>query len=421
MINVDISNVWGDISLPDLLGMEREVFDAHKMLEEGDGPGKEYRGWLELPARILGDGAEKLVAAAEKIREESDVCVVLGTGGGCLGARAAIELLQGPNRNLWKGTDDPQIYFAGDSFSGRQWQELEKLLDGTDFSVIVLSEEEMTAEAAVTFRSLQWMMERKYGTDETNCRIYAVAEPENSTLGRMAREQGWTCLELPENVTGRYGVLTPAGLLVMAVAGINIRELLAGAILGRDSYDLRSFENPVWLYTAVRNALYRQRKDIEILAGFEPGFRSFGAWWQQLFAGSEGKDGRGLFPVGLEYTKDLYSFDRLIRDGRKNLFETVVRFAPSEQQLTVPADSRNPEQWKALEGRTLADVEEEACWNVLQDHTDAGVSVISMDCGALSAGTLGELFYFLELACGISAYILGVNPFEPAAIRTCGE
>ena len=414
MINVDISNVWGEISLPDLLEMEREIFDAHMALEEGTGAGKAFRGWLELPEQILGDGAQALLAAAEKIRNESDVCVVLGTGGGCMGARAAMELLQGPNRNLWKGTGDPQIYFAGDSFSACQRKELEKLLDGTDYSVIAVAEEEMPPETAVTLQSLQWMMERKYGTDEAGCRIYVVTDPEKGILGPMARERGWTCLDLPENISSRYSVLSPAGLLTMAVAGINIREMLAGAVLGRDSYNLRSFENPVWLYTAVRNAMYRQKKDIEILAGFEPGFRSFGHWWQQLFAGSEGKEGRGLFPVGTVYPKDIHALGRMIEQGRKNLFETAIRFAPTEQQPVILPDSRNPQQWKVLEGKTLAEVEETAFQRILEAHADAGVGVICMECGDLTAGTLGELFYFLELACSISAYVLGVNPFDGA-------
>lgn len=265
MITVDISNVWGDISLPDLLSMEREIFDAHVKLAEGTGAGQEFRGWMELPLREPTEEISRICRAAEKIRSESEVCLVVGIGGSYLGPRAAIELLQGPNRNLGKGQSDPQILYAGNNLSTRHWNELMGLLEGKEISLIVISKSGTTTEPAVAFRALRWMMERKYGTDEADSRIYAITDPEAGTLRQMATERGWETFDIPASVGGRYSVLTAVGLLPMAVAGIDITEVMNGAMDGKEAYDLRSFENPVWLYTAVRNALYRQRKDIEIL------------------------------------------------------------------------------------------------------------------------------------------------------------
>ena len=255
MIEVDISNIWGQITLPELLGIEKEVFAAHMALSEGSGAGKEYLGWLNLPTREETPELKRIQAAAEKIRRDSQVCVVIGIGGSYLGPRAAIELLQGPNRNIDKGKGDPQIFFAGNSLSTRHWNELRDLLDGKDFSVIVISKSGTTMEPAIALRSLRWMLERKYGTDEANSRIYAITDPCSGALRQMAEEEGWESFSIPPSVGGRFSVLTAVGLLPMAVAGIDILEVLKGAMDGKDAYDLRSFENPVWLYAAVRNLM----------------------------------------------------------------------------------------------------------------------------------------------------------------------
>ena len=417
MITVDISNVWGDISLSDLLNMEREIFDAHIKLTEGTGAGKEYRGWLELPLREPTEEISRIQRAAEKIRSESDVCLVVGIGGSYLGPRAAIELLQGPNRNLTEGTG-PRILYAGNNLSTGHWNELMGLLEGKDLSVIVISKSGTTTEPAVAFRALRWMMERKYGTDEANSRIYAITDPEEGALRQMATERGWETFDIPPSVGGRFSVLSAVGLLPMAVAGIDIMEVMNGAMDGKEAYDLRSFENPVWLYTAVRNALYRQRKNIEILVGFDPAFRSFGLWWQQLFGESEGKDGVGLFPVSAEFTADLHSLGQLIQQGRRNLFETMVRFAPPEQQMQIQTDAQDLDGLNYLAGRTMAEVDEMAFQGTVEAHVDGGVSVITVDCGALTARTAGELFWFMELSCGISAYVLGVNPFDQPGVES---
>ena len=291
MIQVDISNVWGQLTLPELLSMERDVAGAHQMLAEGSGAGSDYLGWLELPVMDETDEMRRIRLAADRIRENSDVFVVVGIGGSYLGPRAAIELLQGPSRNLGRGKGDPQIFFAGNSLSTRHWNELCRLLEGKDFSIAVISKSGTTTEPAIATRALRWMLERRYGTDGAKERIYAITDPVKGALRQMAADEGWETFVIPPDVGGRFSVLTAVGLLPMAVAGIDIRKVMRGAYDARYLYDLRSFENPAWLYAALRNAMLRKGKAIELLACFEPAFRSMGLWWQQLFGESEGKDG----------------------------------------------------------------------------------------------------------------------------------
>lgn len=417
MIQVDISNVWGELSLRDLLGIEAEVASAHQTLMEGTGAGAECRGWMNLPVREETEEIRAIRKAAEKIRGESDACVIVGIGGSYLGPRAAIELLQGQNRNLNREKGDPQIFFAGNNLSTRYWNELMELLSGKDVSLIVISKSGTTTEPAIAFRHLRWMLERKYGTDEANSRIYAITDPEEGALRQMARENGWETFSIPANVGGRFSVLTAVGLLPMAVAGIDILEVMAGAADAKEEYAPGSFENPVWLYAALRNLLHRSGKAVEIFTSFEPGFRSFGLWWQQLMGESEGKDGKGLFPAAAEFTADLHSLGQLIQQGQRNLFETMVRFDAPEQEMTLIADVHNLDELNYLGGKTLSFVQEQAYLGTVEAHVDGGVPVITVDCGELNDRKVGELFYFLQLACGISAYVLGVNPFDQPGVE----
>ena len=417
MIQVDISNIWGQISLPDLLALEKEVFDAHNMLTDGTGEGRDYLGWLNLPAKEATEEIERIRNAANQIRSNSDVLVVIGIGGSYLGPRAAIELLQGCNHNIGKGRGNPQIFFAGNSLSTRQWHELQRLLEGKDFSIVIISKSGTTPEPAIATRALRWMLERKYGTDGARSRTYAITDPADGALRQMATEEGWETFVIPPDVGGRFSVLTAVGLLPMAVAGIDIMEVLSGAADGKENYDLRSFENPVWLYTAVRNLLYRTGKKIELLESFEPGFRTFGGWWQQLFGESEGKDGKGIFPVYAEFTADLHSLGQMIQQGERNLFETMLRFDPPAQKVTVGSDYKDLDGLNYLAGKTLDFVDEQAYQGTLAAHVDGGVPVLTVECGELNARKLGELFYFFQLSCGISAYTLGVNPFDQPGVE----
>ena len=417
MIQMDISNIWGQNDLPDLLAIEKEAFDAHEMLSTGTGRGAEFRGWLHLPTKTTQEELERIQAAAEQIRSDSDVCVVVGIGGSYLGPRAAIELLQGVNRNLGRGKGDPQIFFAGNSLSTRHWNELTGLLEGKDFSVIVISKSGTTLEPAIAFRGLKWMLERRYGTEEAANRIYAVTDPENGALRQMATEQSWQSFPIPRNIGGRFSVLTAVGLLPMAVAGIDIGKVIAGAAEAEETYDLRSFENPVWLYAAVRNVAYRQGMAVELLESFEPAFRSFGLWWQQLFGESEGKEGKGLFPACAELTADLHSLGQLIQQGQRNLFETMIRFDSGDLSYEIGSDVKDLDGLNYIAGKSLDFVQEQAFFGTVEAHADGGVPVITMDCGPITEETLGELFYFFQLACGVSAYILDVNPFDQPGVE----
>ena len=417
MIKVDISNVWGQHSLPDLLALEKEVSDAHKTLTEGTGEGNDFLGWLNLPVTEETEEIKRIRAAAERIRANSDVFVVIGIGGSYLGPRAAIELMQGPNHNIGKGKGNPQVYYAGNTLSTRHWNELQRLLEGKDFSIAIISKSGTTTEPAIATRALRWMLERKYGTEEAKKRTFAITDPAKGALRQMATEEGWETFVIPPNVGGRYSVLTAVGLLPMAVAGIDPMEVMRGAAQAKKDYDLRSFENPVWLYAACRNMLYRSGKAIEILESFEPGFKMMGGWWQQLYGESEGKDGKGIFPVTAEFTPDLHSLRQMIQQGERNIFETMVRFDAPAQKLTIGSDYKNLDALNYLEGKTLDFVDEKAYLGTLAAHVDGGVPVITMDMGELNNEKLGEMFYFFELACGVSAYMLDVNPFNQPGVE----
>lgn len=416
MITVDISNVWGQTDLRDLLAIEPEASEAYQKLTERTGAGSEFLDWMDLPEQSE-EEIGKILAAAEKIRSNSEVCVVVGIGGSYLGPRATIELLQGVHHNLGKGKGDPQIFFAGNSLSTRQWNELLRLLKDKDFSLIVISKSGTTTEPAIAFRGLRFLLERRYGTDAARERIYAITDPEQGALRQMAQEQKWETFPIPAGVGGRFSVLSAVGLLPMAVAGIDIREVLQGAVEAKEAYTDCSLENPVWLYAATRNMLYRNGKVIEVLESFEPAFRMFGSWWQQLMGESEGKDGKGIFPATAELTADLHSLGQLIQDGERNLFETMVRFDAPEQEVTVLGDVQNLDNLNYLEGKTLAFVDENAYLGTIAAHVDGGVPVITVDCGKLTGRTVGELFYFFQLSCGVSAYILGVNPFNQPGVE----
>ncbi len=418
MIKVDISHVWGQLSLPDLLAVEQEVAAAHDTLAKGTGEGNDFLGWLKLPVAEETDEMRRIRAAADRIRESSEVFVVVGIGGSYLGPRAAIELLQGCNHNIGKGKGNPQIFFAGNGLSTRAWNELMGLLEGKDFSLAVISKSGTTTEPAIAFRGLKAMLEEKYGAEGAKERIIAITDPCKGALRQMATEEGWETFVIPPDAGGRYSVLTAVGLLPMAVAGIDICKVMQGAWEAKEYYDnLRSFENPVWLYVGIRNLLYRSGKCIELLESFEPGFKMMGGWWQQLFGESEGKDGKGIFPVTAEFTADLHSLGQMIQQGERNIFETMVRFDAPEALYTVEPDEKNLDGLNYLAGKTLDFVDEKAYLGTLAAHVDGGVPVITMDMGALNEEKLGEMFYFFEVCCGVSAYMLGVNPFNQPGVE----
>ena len=415
MLNIDISNIWGNYTLNDLLGLEKEVFAAHRTLIEGKGAGSDFLGWLNLPVFESTNEMVRIQNAARRIRDNSDVFVVVGIGGSYLGPRAAIELVKGQNHNL-RGRD-PQIFFAGNSLSTRAWQELCALLEGKDFSINIISKSGTTTEPAIATRALKWMLERRYGAEGAKKRIFVTTDPSKGALRQMASEEGYETFVIPPDVGGRYSVLTAVGLLPMAVAGMDITEVMFGAASAKRDMSIFSFENPVWLYAAARTLLYRSGKKLELLCNWEPSARFFGSWWQQLFGESEGKDGKGVFPVPVEFTADLHSLGQMIQQGERTMFETVMRFAPPRRKTMIEMDWKNLDGLNYLEGKSLDFVDEQAFRGTLAAHVDGGVPVILLETDEICDRTLGELFFFFELSCGISAYMLGVNPFNQPGVE----
>lgn len=385
---------------------------------EGTGEGNDFLGWLSLPTYEETEEMRRIAQAAARIRESSEAFVVVGIGGSYLGPRAAIELLYGGNYNLQRGTKgNPRIFFAGNGLSTRAWNDLSAELDGKDFSVVFISKSGTTTEPAIATRALRWMLERKYGTDGAKSRIFAITDPCKGALRQMAMEEGWETFVIPPDVGGRFSVLTPVGLLPMAVAGINICDVMLGAAKAKKDYDLRSFENPVWLYAAIRNLLYRKGKAIELLTSFEPAFKMMGGWWQQLFGESEGKDGKGIFPASVDLTPDLHSMGQYIQDGIRMLQETVVFFDNSRTSIAVPSDDENLDGLNYLAGREMSYINEKAMQATKAAHISGGVPVTEIRLPEIGAEALGALIYFFEFACGVSGYMEGVNPFNQPGVE----
>lgn len=382
---------------------------AADQLHSGSGP----IGWVTLPQDFDRAEYSRIKSTAQKIRSDSGALVVIGTGGSYLGAHGMIDFLCSPNYNLKK---KPNIYFAGHTLSSDMLTETVSLLGEDDFSVNVVSKSGRTLEPAVAFRFFRRLLEKKYGKAGAAGRIYVTTGPTPSPLKTFADTQGYETFTIPENVGGRYSALTAAGLLPAAVAGIDTDALLDGAREMMERCAERSYADPAWQYAAARSALYSSGKKIELLASFAPDLRSVAQWWQQLFAESEGKDGRGIFPVPVSYPADLHSLGQYVQQGERHLFETVVRFAPSAAQLSVPS-ADVADGMSFLAGKSLDFLCRQAIEGTLLAHTAGGVPNIIVSCGNRSARTLGELIYFFEYACGLSGYLLGVDPFDQPGVE----
>ena len=356
-------------------------------------------------------------AAAERIKKNTDVFIVIGIGGSYLGARGVIECLCSPNYNL-RRKDTPNIYFVGNGLSDRQLRETMELLEGVDFSVNVISKSGTTTEPAVAFRFFRELLEKKYGPDGAARRIYATTDRQKGALKSLADQAGYETFVVPDDIGGRYSVLTAVGLLPIAVAGIDIRALMQGAARMQEVCTAGDMEqNPAWQYAGARYQLYRAGKKIEILASYEPSFRFMSEWWKQLYGESEGKENKGLFPASVEFTADLHSMGQYIQQGERHLLETVVRFDPEEQESTVPFDAADGDGLNFLAGRTMDFIRTQAMDGTLLAHEEGGVPNIILRAGALNADTLGQLIYFFEYACGLSGYLLDVNPFDQPGVE----
>ena len=417
MIQIDLSKLQQFVSVPYEMELAPRLHIVHGHLQKGNGVGGEFTGWVHLPESY--DRAEfaRIERAAQKIRSDSQALVVIGIGGSYLGARGVIECLCSPNYNL-KKKDTPNIYFIGNGLSSDQLSETMELLDGVDFSVNVISKSGTTTEPAVAFRFFRRLLEERYGKEGAAARIYATTDRHKGALKSLADANGYETFVVPDDIGGRYSVLTAVGLLPIAVAGINIGELMAGAqsmmeVCRADDIAV----NPAWQYAAARYELYQDGKKIELLASFEPSFRFMAEWWKQLYGESEGKEGKGLFPASVEFTADLHSMGQYIQQGERHLFETVVRFGPSAHENPVPYDDGNGDGLNFLAGKTMDFIREQAMDGTLIAHVEGGVPNITVQVGRRNAFTLGELIYFFEYACGLSGYLLDVNPFDQPGVE----
>ena len=417
MIQVDLQNIRSFIPLPYEAALSPRLRIAHDHLQNGDGAGGEFTGWVRLPEDY--DKAEfaRIKAAAKKIQSDSQALVVIGIGGSYLGARGVIECLRSPNYNL-KKKNTPNIYFIGNGLSSDALTEVMELVDGVDFSVNVISKSGTTTEPAVAFRFFRELLEKKYGPEEAARRIYATTDARKGALKGLADDKGYEEFVVPDNIGGRYSVLTAVGLLPIAVAGIDIDALMAGAAdMMRECALADMNANPAWQYAGARYELYRTGKKIELLAAYEPCFRFMSEWWKQLYGESEGKENKGLFPASVEFTADLHSMGQYIQEGPRMLMESVVRFARSRRSFTVPYESANADGLNYIAGHDLADVCRTAADAVKEAHISGGVPNLVIEVPERNEEGFAAMVCFFEMACGISGYMSGVNPFNQPGVE----
>lgn len=415
MLHLDLTKLEGFIPQDYLTQRMAGLEKAASMLANHDGPGGDFTGWVYLPRDYDKEEFARIQAAAKKIQQQSQVLVVIGIGGSYLGARAVIDLLASPNYNL-KKKDTPDILFAGNGLSTDALLETIALIGDRDFSVNVISKSGTTTEPAVAFRIFKALLEEKYGKDGARERIYATTDKARGALKGLADAEGYEEFVVPDDVGGRFSVLTAVGLLPIAVAGIDIAELMGGAAQAMTDLSVGGAENPAWQYAAARHALYQGGKKVELLACYEPCFRFFSEWWKQLYGESEGKEGKGLFPASVEFTADLHSMGQYIQEGERLMFETVVQFAP-KGEFIIPNDPENVDGLNFLSGKSMAFVAEQAMRAVILAHVDGGVPNVRIEMPALSAKTAGYLIYFFEYVCGLSGYLLEVNPFNQPGVE----
>ena len=415
MIQVDLSNIRSFVPEDWFTSRQGRLEQARAMLEAGNGPGGDFTGWVHLPRDYDREEFARIQKAAKKIQSDSQALVVIGIGGSYLGARAVVELLKSPNYNL-KQKNTPDIFFAGNGLSTDALLETIELVKDRDFSVNVISKSGTTTEPAVAFRIFKQMLEEKYGKEGARERIYATTDKARGALKGLADQEGYEEFVVPDEVGGRYSVLTAVGLLPIAVAGIDIEALMDGAAQAMEALSAPGADNPAWQYAAARHALYEGGKKVELLACYEPCFRFFAEWWKQLYGESEGKEGKGLFPASVEYTADLHSMGQYIQEGERLMLETVVQFAPKGEFL-IPNDPENVDGLNFLSGKPLSFVAEQAMRAVILAHVDGGVPNVRIQMPALSETVTGYLIYFFEYVCGLSGYLLKVNPFNQPGVE----
>ena len=413
MVRVDLSGAK-DFT-PDVSN-EEQALTAIRQLSDGTGAGSDFIGWVDLPVNYDKEEFSRIQRAAKKIQADSKALVVIGIGGSYLGARAVIELLKSPNYNLLPKST-PDIYFAGNGISSDALSEVITMIGDRDFSVNVISKSGTTTEPAIAFRIFREMLEKKYGKEGARERIYATTDKARGALKTLATKEGYETFVVPDNVGGRYSVLTAVGLLPIAVAGIDIEALMRGAAKEREEALAKGLESAEAQYAMSRQKLLSSGKSIEVLAAYEPSFRFMAEWWKQLYGESEGKDQTGIFPASVDLTPDLHSMGQYMQDGKRILQETVVFFDKARTSIAVPSDEENLDGLNYLAGREMSYINEKAMQATKAAHISGGVPVTEIRLPEITEENVGALIYFFEYACGISGYISGVNPFNQPGVE----
>ena len=417
-IKLDFKN--SGVTQKSIMEYKAQVEIIHKDLHRRANDEKDFVGWLDLPTNYDKDEFERIKKAAKKIKKESDILVVIGIGGSYLGARAVIEALTSSFNNMLsaKQRKYPQILYVGNNLSPNYINELIEYIGDKDFSINVISKSGTTTEPAISFRIFREILENKYGIDEARSRIYVTTDKKKGALKQLADKEGYEEFVIPDNVGGRYSVLTAVGLLPIAVAGIDINKLMQGALSAQNKYAEENLKyNDCYKYAVARNILYENKKDIELLVDYEPKLHYFIEWWKQLYGESEGKELKGIFPAGVEFTTDLHSMGQYIQEGRRNLFETVLNVEKSKTDIKIETDEDNLDGLNYLVGKTLDYVNKKAMEATIAAHVDGDVPNILITMEKLNEENIGQLIYFFELACAMSGKILGVNPFNQPGVE----
>ncbi|CAH0120408.1 Glucose-6-phosphate isomerase [Paenibacillus sp. CECT 9249] len=419
-IQFDYSKALSFVQQHEIDYLTEPVRVAHEQLHNKTGAGSDYLGWIDLPTNYDKEEFARIQQAAGKIQSDSEVLVVIGIGGSYLGARAAIEMLSHSFYNMLPKEQrrTPEIYFAGNNISSTYVNHLIQLIGDRDFSVNVISKSGTTTEPAIAFRIFRALLEKKYGKEEARKRIYATTDREKGALKKLAAEEGYESFVIPDDVGGRYSVLTAVGLLPIAAAGIDIAAMINGAADAAKEFSNPNLaENASYQYAAVRNALYRKGKTTEILVNYEPALHFVSEWWKQLYGESEGKDHKGIYPASVDFSTDLHSMGQFIQEGTRNLFETVIQVAEVPSQITIESDPDDLDGLNFLTGKTMDFVNKKAFEGTMLAHSDGGVPNLIVTIPDMTPYTFGYLVYFFEKACGISGYLLGVNPFDQPGVE----
>lgn len=414
-LKLDIAKTGIEISAQ----MREEALKANALLESGEGKGNDFLGWVHLPSSITEDVLDEIEDRAKKLREKADLIICIGIGGSYLGAKAVFEAMVDPFKLLHKKQDEPTVVFAGQNISEDYIHALMEASKEHSIATIIISKSGTTTEPAIAFRLVKAEIEKRYGKEEAAQRIVAITDKARGALKTLATQEGYPTFVIPDNVGGRFSVLTPVGLLPLAAAGIDIRALVRGAQLmeKETACDVPFEENLSAIYAAVRNTLYAQGKKIEILGSYEPRLQYINEWWKQLYGESEGKQGKGIFPASVTLTADLHSMGQYIQDGERTLFETIISVENPDNEVLIDADQENLDGLNFLAGKRISEVNAKAELGVRLAHVDGGVPNILIQMPKVNAEAIGRLLYFFERACGISGYILGVNPFDQPGVE----